>query len=73
MMPYKMVLSYVEKEIREKNETVPLIFLTGKTMKEDVLKGFKQQTIICQTLFDSEVLLAKIKSILGRRVAPTEE
>ena len=40
MMPYKDGFT-LAKEIREKNETIPLIFLTAKTMKEDVLKGLK--------------------------------
>ena len=40
MMPYKDGFT-LAREIREKNETIPLIFLTAKTMKEDVLKGFK--------------------------------
>ena len=40
-------------------------------MKEDVLKGFKiGADDYLSKPFDSEVLLAKIKSILGRRVAP---
>ena len=70
MMPYKDGFT-LAKEIREKNETVPLIFLTAKTMKEDVLKGFKLGADdYLSKPFDSEVLLAKIKSILGRRVTP---
>lgn len=70
MMPYKDGFT-LAKEIREKNETVPLIFLTAKTMKEDVLKGFKiGADDYLSKPFDSEVLLAKIKSILGRRVVP---
>ena len=40
MMPYKDGFS-LAKEIREKNEEIPLIFLTAKTLKEDVLRGFK--------------------------------
>ena len=40
MMPYKDGFT-LAKEIREKNENVPIIFLTAKTMKEDVLKGYK--------------------------------
>ena len=28
-------------QIREKNKEVPIIFLTAKSMKEDVLKGYK--------------------------------
>ena len=57
------------KDIREIDELVPLIFLTAKTLKEDVLKGFKLGADDYLTKpFDSEVLLAKIKSILGRRL-----
>ncbi len=67
MMPYKDGFT-LAKEIREKNETIPLIFLTAKTMKEDVLKGFKLGADdYLSKPFDSEVLLAKIKSILSRR------
>ena len=68
MMPYKDGFT-LDKEIREKNESIPLIFLTAKTMKEDVLKGFKigADDYLAKP-FDSEVLLAKIKSILSRRV-----
>ena len=68
MMPYKDGFT-LAKEIREKNENIPLIFLTAKTLKEDVLKGFKIGADDYLTKpFDSEVLLAKIKSILNRRV-----
>ena len=68
MMPYKDGFT-LAKEIRERNEVVPLIFITAKTLKEDVLKGFKlgADDYISKP-FDSEVLLAKIKSILSRRV-----
>jgi two-component system OmpR family response regulator len=68
VMPYKDGFT-LAKEIREKNESIPLIFLTAKTMKEDVLKGFKigADDYLAKP-FDSEVLLAKIKSILSRRV-----
>jgi two-component system OmpR family response regulator len=69
MMPYKDGFT-LAKEIRQKNETVPLIFLTAKTLKEDVLKGFRiGADDYLSKPFDSEVLLAKIKSILNRRVA----
>jgi len=40
MMPFKDGFT-LAKEIREKNNTIPIIFLTAKTLKEDVLKGFK--------------------------------
>src|SRR6266436_4867170 len=40
MMPRKDGFT-LAKEIREKNEQVPIIFLTAKTMKEDMVEGFK--------------------------------
>ena len=40
MMPYKDGFT-LAKEIREIDDLVPLIFLTAKTLKDDVLKGFK--------------------------------
>jgi len=40
MMPYKDGFT-LAREIREKNEQVPIVFLTAKTMKEDVLAGYK--------------------------------
>jgi two-component system OmpR family response regulator len=71
MMPYKDGFT-LGKEIREKNETVPLIFLTAKSLKEDVLKGFKVGADDYLTKpFDSDVLLAKVKAILNRRVSKT--
>ena len=56
------------KEIREVNEEIPLIFLTAKNLKDDVLKGYKIGADDYLTKpFDSEILLAKIKSILNRK------
>ena len=67
MMPYKDGFT-LAKEIREVDDLVPLIFLTAKTLKEDVLKGFKLGADDYLTKpFDSEVLLAKIKAILKRK------
>ena len=67
MMPYKDGFS-LAREIRNKNEEVPLIFLTAKNLKEDVLKGFKIGADDYLTKpFDSEVLLAKIKAIMSRK------
>ena len=66
MMPYKDGFT-LAKEIREKNDHVPIIFLTAKTLKEDVLKGYKAGGDDYLTKpFDSQVLLAKIKAILSR-------
>ena len=56
------------REIREVNDAIPLIFLTAKNLKDDVLKGYKIGADDYLTKpFDSEILLAKIKSILNRK------
>ncbi len=67
MMPYKDGYT-LAKEIREKNKDVPIIFLTAKSMKEDVLKGYKVGADdYLNKPFDSDVLLMKIKAILLRK------
>ena len=66
-MPYKDGFT-LAKEIRSNNKNVPIIFLTAKSLKEDVLKGYKIGADDYLTKpFDSEILLAKIKSILNRK------
>ena len=74
MMPYKDGFT-LGKEIREKKEDLPIFFLTAKTLKEDVLRGFKIGADDYLTKpFDSEVLLAKIKAILkGRNLIKVPE
>jgi two-component system, OmpR family, response regulator len=72
MMPYKDGYT-LAKEIREKNKDVPIIFLTAKTMKEDVLKGYKVGADdYLNKPFDSEVLLMKIKAIIQRKSTETK-
>jgi len=72
MMPYKDGFT-LAKEIREKNKEVSLIFLTAKTMKEDILKGYKVGADdYLNKPFDSEVLLMKIKTILSRKASETK-
>lgn len=67
MMPYKDGYT-LAREIREKNQEVPIVFLTAKTMKEDVLKGYKVGADdYLNKPFDSEVLLMKIKAIMQRK------
>lgn len=67
MMPYKDGYT-LAKEIREKNKDIPIIFLTAKSMKEDVLKGYKVGADdYLNKPFDSEVLLMKIKAIIQRK------
>jgi DNA-binding response OmpR family regulator len=69
MMPYKDGYT-LAKEIREKNQEVPIIFLTAKSMKEDVLKGYKAGADdYLNKPFDSEVLLMKIRAIILRKAS----
>lgn len=57
------------KEIRKKNQNVPLIFLTAKNLKEDVLKGFKIGADDYLTKpFDSDILLEKIRVLIKRKI-----
>jgi len=72
MMPYKDGYT-LAKEIREKNKEVPIVFLTAKSMKEDVLKGYKVGADdYLNKPFDSEVLLMKIKAIIQRKSTDTK-
>ena len=76
MMPKKDGFA-LAKDIREQDEDMPIIFLTAKTMKEDVVKGFKigADDYISKP-FNSEELLYRIQAILKRSQAkadPREE
>jgi DNA-binding response OmpR family regulator len=67
MMPRKDGFSLAQ-DIRGTNKEVPIIFLTAKTLKEDVLKGYSVGADdYLNKPFDSEVLLHKIKAILQRK------
>jgi len=57
----------IAKKIKELSPKIPTIFLTAKTLKEDILEGFKigADDYITKP-FDSEVLLYKIKAIIKR-------
>ena len=69
MMPFKDGFS-LASDIRSINQEVPLIFLTAKSLKEDVIKGFKigADDYLIKP-FDSEILLFKIKSIFKRKIS----
>ena len=69
MMPFKDGFS-LASDIRSINDEVPLIFLTAKSLKEDVIKGFKigADDYLIKP-FDSEILLFKIKSIFKRKIS----
>ncbi len=64
----------IAREIRFADKQIPLIFLTAKTLKEDILKGFSLGADDYITKpFDSEVLLCKIKAILKRNEQAEKE
>jgi len=66
MMPNMDGFTLAE-EIRDIDPDVPLFFLSAKTMKEDIIQGYKLGADDYITKpFDSEVLLMKIKAILKR-------
>ncbi len=67
MMPKKDGFE-LASEIRQFDEKIPIIFLTAKSMKEDVLKGFKigADDYITKP-FNSEELLYRIQAILKRQ------
>ncbi|MCR9250587.1 MAG: response regulator transcription factor [bacterium] len=66
MMP-KMDGFSLAKEIRKDNEDVPIVFLTAKSMKEDVIEGFKVGADDYLTKpFSMEELLLRLGAILKR-------
>lgn len=55
------------KDMKLIDKNIPIIFLTAKTLKEDIIKGYKTGADEYITKpFDSEVLLLKINAILNR-------
>jgi DNA-binding response OmpR family regulator len=66
MMPKKDGFE-LAKNIREHNQIIPIIFLTAKTLKEDVLKGFKigADDYITKP-FNMEELIFRIEAVLRR-------
>ena len=69
MMPKKDGFT-LAKEIRMKNEEIPIIFLTAKSMKEDTLEGFRIGADDYLTKpFSMEELLFRLKAILKRTKA----
>lgn len=76
MMPKKDGFT-LAREIREKDLQTPIIFLTARMMKEDVLEGFRRGADDYITKpFNSEELLLRIRAVLKRSVSvadPKEE
>lgn len=73
MMPYKDGFA-LAGEIKDLDNDMPVIFLTAKSMKEDMLKGYQigADDYIVKP-FDSEVLLYKIKAIMSRRLQSQDD
>jgi DNA-binding response OmpR family regulator len=66
MMP-KMDGFSLAQEIRGLNTNIPIIFLTARSMREDIHKGFKVGADDYITKpFDSEELLLRVQAILKR-------
>lgn len=66
MMPNMDGFTLAE-EIRDVDPDIPLFFLSAKTMKEDIIQGYKLGADDYITKpFDSEILLHKIQAILKR-------
>ena len=58
----------IGREIRSIDREIPMVFLTAKTLKEDILKGYHLGADDYITKpFDSEVLLCKISAIIKRQ------
>jgi DNA-binding response OmpR family regulator len=73
MMPVMDGFTLADK-IKDKDKNVPLIFLTAKSMKIDLVKGFKIGADDYVTKpFDSEILLLKIKALLNRSETITQK
>lgn len=73
MMPQKDGFS-LAKEIRARNKEIPIIFLTAKSMHDDVIKGFKVggDDFITKP-FNMEELLARIEAVIRRTKADNAE
>jgi len=59
----------IGNDIRRINPTIPILFLTAKNLREDVLKGYQigADDYITKP-FDTEVLIFKLKAILKRQL-----
>lgn len=67
MMPKMDGFSLVS-EIRQLNNYVPILLLTSRSMREDMLKGYMLGVDDYLTKpFDAEILLFKIRAILNRQ------
>ena len=67
MMPRKDGFTLAEN-IRAKNKKIPIIFLTAKSLKADILKGYEiGADDYLNKPFDTDVLMHKIKVLFERK------
>ncbi len=73
MMPKKDGFT-LASDIRSQDTTVPIIFLTAKSLKEDVIQGFKigGDDYITKP-FSMEELMLRIQAVLKRTLKDTQE
>jgi len=73
MMPKKDGFS-LAKDVRMVNSNIPIIFLTAKSMKDDILEGFKLGADDYLTKpFSMEELIFRIEAILRRTTGERKE
>ena len=73
MMPIKDGFTLAE-EIRALDKVIPILFLTAKSLKEDVVKGFKiGADDYVKKPFSVEELIARVEAILRRTGASDED
>ena len=72
MMPFMDGFT-LAAEIREKHPALPFIFLTAKSLKVDVLKGFHLGAVVyLKKPIDEEELVIRIQRLLSRLNLPPE-
>jgi len=73
MMPGLDGYSFV-REIRKANANIPVIFLTARSLTEDVIKGFETGgNDYLKKPFSIEELVVRINSLLNRMPRPAEQ
>jgi len=64
----------IARKIKDSGSDVPFIFITAKTLREDIVEGYKTGADDYITKpFDSEIMLYKVKAILTRSTGVPNE
>lgn len=73
MLPHKDGF-VIADEIREKDSSVPIIFLSAKSQTSDVINGFKMgANDYIRKPFSIEELIIRIENVLKQKLQPVEE